>query len=40
MKKGNYLKNTKLILPNPKKSIDDKSFDEFADREFQIKLNR
>ena len=35
-----FLKNTKLILPDPKKAIDDKSFDEFADREFQIKLNR
>ena len=35
-----FLKNTKLILPDPKKAIDDKSFDEFADREFQIKFNR
>ena len=35
-----FLKNTKIVLPDPKKAIDDKSFDEFADREFQIKLNR
>jgi hypothetical protein len=35
-----FIENSKLMLPDRKGSIDDKCFDEFALREFQIKLNR
>jgi len=38
--KLDFLKESKLILPDTNSSIDEKSFDEFADREFEIKLDR
>jgi len=38
--KLDYMKDIKLKLPDTGSSIDPKSFYEFADREFEIKLNR
>ncbi len=38
--KLDFIEDTQLILPDKRNSIDDQSFDEFAEREFEIKLNR
>ena len=38
--KLDFVENSQLILPDDKCTIDDQSFDEFSEREFQIKLNR
>ena len=38
--KLDFVENSQLILPDEKCTIDEQSFDEFSEREFQSKLNR